>query len=75
MLVTAGLAGARDHALISLLALNGRRVSEAISADIEQLGLERGQRTRPLRRKGGKVVTVPFAPRSARAIDHAVGKR
>jgi integrase/recombinase XerD len=29
MLVAAGLAGARDHALISLLALNGLRVSEA----------------------------------------------
>lgn len=39
MLVAAGLAGARDHALISLLALNGLRVSEAIGADIEQLGL------------------------------------
>ena len=35
MLVAAGLAGARDHALISLLALNGLRVSEAIGADIE----------------------------------------
>ncbi len=42
MLVTAGLAGARDHALVSLLALNGLRVSEAIGADIERLGLERG---------------------------------
>jgi Phage integrase, N-terminal SAM-like domain len=42
MLVAAGLAGARDHALISLLALNGLRVSEAIGADIEDLGLERG---------------------------------
>jgi site-specific recombinase XerD len=30
MLVTAGLSGARDHALVSLLALNGLRVSEAI---------------------------------------------
>jgi site-specific recombinase XerD len=33
MLVAAGLAGARDYALISLLALNGLRVSEAIGAD------------------------------------------
>ncbi len=31
MLVAAGLAGARDHALISVLALNGLRVSEARS--------------------------------------------
>jgi site-specific recombinase XerD len=42
MLVAAGLASARDHALISLLALNGLRVSEAIGANIEDLGLERG---------------------------------
>jgi integrase/recombinase XerD len=75
MLVAAGLAGARDHALISLLALNGLRVSEAIGADIEDLGLERGHRTLTILRKGGKVVTVPLAPRTARAIDLAVGER
>jgi hypothetical protein len=75
MLVAAGLAGGRDHALISLLALNGLRVSEAIGADIEDLGLERGHRTLTILRKGGKVVTVPLAPRTARAIDLAVGER
>jgi site-specific recombinase XerD len=75
MLVAAGLATARDHALISVLALNGLRVSEAISADIEDLGLERGHRTLTIVRKGGKVVTVPLAPRTARAIDLAVGER
>ena len=75
MLVAAGLAGGRDHALISLLALNGLRVSEALGADIEELGLERGHRTLTILRKGGKVVTVPLAPRTARAIDLAVGER
>ena len=45
MLVAAGLAGARDHALIALLAMNGLRVSEAAGANIEQLGMERGHRT------------------------------
>jgi integrase len=74
-LVAAGLAGARDHALISVLALNGLRVSEAIGADIEALGLERGHRTLRIHRKGGKVVTEPLAPRTARAIDLAVGER
>jgi integrase/recombinase XerD len=69
MLVAAGLASARGHALISLLALNGLRVSEALGADIEDLGLERGHRTLTILRKGGKVVTVPLAPRTARAID------
>ena len=75
MLVAAGLAGARDHALISLLALNGLRVSEAIGARIEDLALERGHRTLTVLRKGGKTVVMPLAPRTARAIDLVVGER
>ena len=75
MLVAAGLAGARDHALIALLAMNGLRVSEAIGADIEQLGLERGHRTLTVLRKGGKTVTMPMAPRTARTVDLAIGER
>ncbi len=75
MLVAAGLAGARDHALISLLALNGLRISEALGADIDALGLERGHRTLTVCRKGGKIVTMPLAPRVARAVDLAIGER
>jgi integrase/recombinase XerD len=71
LLVAAGL----GPLLISLLALNGLRVSEATGADIEQLGLERGHRTLTITRKGGKVVTVPLAPRTARAIDLAIAER
>jgi integrase/recombinase XerD len=75
LLVAAGLGWPDEHALISLLALNGLRVSEATGADIEALGVERGHRTLVVTRKGGKVVTVPLAPRTARAIDLAVGER
>jgi integrase/recombinase XerD len=75
MLVAAGLGTAAEHALLSLLALNGLRVSEAAGADIEALGLERGHRTLTITRKGGKIVTIPLAPRTARAIDLAVGDR
>jgi integrase len=66
-----------NHALrrIVITRLNGLRVSEATGADIEQLGLERGHRTLVITRKGGKVVTIPLAPRTARAIDLAVGER
>src|SRR5204862_2930797 len=64
-----------EHALISLLALNGLRVSEAVGADIGALGVERGHRTLVVTGKGGKVVTVPLAPRTARAIDLAIGER
>ena len=61
--------------LISLLALNGLRVSEATNANIEALGIERGHRTLVITRNGGKVVTIPLAPRTARAIDLAIGER
>jgi integrase/recombinase XerD len=75
LLVAAGLGPPGEHALISLLALNGLRVSEATGADIEHLGLERGHRTLTITRKGGKIVTIPLAPRTARAIDLAIGER
>ncbi len=64
LLVAAGLGTPAEHALISLLALNGLRVSEATGADIEALGTERGHRTLAITRKGGK-----------RAIDLAIGER
>jgi integrase/recombinase XerD len=75
LLVAAALGSPVEHALISLLALNGLRVSEAIGATIENLGVERGHRTLVITRKGSKVVTIPLAPRTARAIDLAVGER
>jgi site-specific recombinase XerD len=75
LLVAAGLGSPMEHALISLLALNGLRVSEATGANIEALGIERGHRTLVITRKGGKVVTIPLAPRTARAIDLAVEER
>jgi site-specific recombinase XerD len=74
LLVAAGLGSPAEHALISLLALNGLRVSEATGADIEHLGLERGHRTLTITRKGGKIVTIPLAPRTARALDLAIGE-
>ncbi len=75
LLVAAGLGPPAEHALLSLLALNGLRVSEATGADIQALGVERGHRTLVITRKGGKVVTIPLAPRTARAIDLAIGER
>jgi integrase len=75
LLVAAGLGAPAEHALISLPTLNGLRVSEATGASIEALGVERGHRTLVITRKGGKVVTIPLAPRTARAIDLAIGER
>jgi site-specific recombinase XerD len=75
LLVAAGLGEPAEHALISLLALYGLRVSEATGATVEALGVERGHRTLVIIRKGGKVVAIPLAPRTAQAIDPAVGER
>jgi integrase len=72
LLVAAGLGPPAEHALISLLALNGLRVSGATGANIEALGAGRGHRTLVVTRKGGKVVTIALAPR---AIDLAIGQR
>ena len=70
----AGLGPAAEQALLSLLALTGLRVFEATGADIDALGLDRGHRTLTIVRKGGKVVTLPVAPRTARAVDLAIGE-
>jgi integrase/recombinase XerD len=75
ILVTAGLSSARDHALVSLVALNGLRVAEVVGTDIDALGLERGRRTLTVLRKGGKTVTMPLVPRVARAIYLVIGER
>jgi integrase/recombinase XerD len=75
LLVAAGLGPPAEHALISLLALNGLRVSKATGADIEHMGIERGHRTLVITRKRGKVVTIPLALRTARAIDLAISER
>ena len=75
LLVAAGPGPPAGHALISLPALNGLRVCEAAGADIGHLGPERGHRTLTITRKGGTIVTIPLAPRTARALDLAIGDR
>ena len=74
-LVQAGLGSPRDHALISLLAMNGLRISETLGADIDDLDVDRGHRTLRVVLKGGKHVTIPLAPRTARALDLYNGER
>ena len=66
LLFQAGLGSDPDHALISLLALNGLRISEALGADIEPMGMDRGHRTISMVRESGKHVTIPLAPRTGR---------
>jgi site-specific recombinase XerD len=75
LLVQAGLGSARDHALISLLALNGLRISEALGADIDSMDMDRGHRTLAIVRKGGKHVIIPLAPRTGRTLDLYIDER
>jgi site-specific recombinase XerD len=66
----------RDHAALAvLLGLNGLRVSEACSTNVEDLGFERGHRTLQILGKGSKPATIPLVPRTARTIDLAIGER
>jgi integrase/recombinase XerD len=62
LLAAAGVGPSAEHALISLLALNGLRVSEATGADIEALGVERGHRTLVVTRKGRQAGHHPARP-------------
>ena len=64
------------HAALAVLpGLNGLRVSEACSTDIENLGFERGHRTLHIVGKGNKPAVIPLVPRTARTIDLAIGER
>ena len=74
-LFTAERFDAAHAALAVLLGLNGLRVSEACSTDIENLGFERGHRTLHIVGKGNKPAVIPLVPRTARTIDLAIGER
>lgn len=65
----------RAHCLVLLLGLNGLRISEALGADVSDLGTERGHRVVYITRKGGRRATVPLAPRTAAVVDGYVGDR
>jgi integrase/recombinase XerD len=65
----------RSHALVLLLGMNGLRVSEVLSADVDDLNTERGHRVLLVTRKGGKKATIPLAPRTAEAVDAYVSER
>ena len=66
-----------DHAhaaLAVLLGLNGLRVSEACSTNVEDLAFERGHRILRVVGKGNKPATIPLVPRTARTVDLAIGE-
>ncbi|MEU1518305.1 tyrosine-type recombinase/integrase [Streptomyces sp. NPDC005811] len=58
----------RSYALVALLYLLGPRVDEVLALNADQLGYDRGHRTLPLRRKGGRVQAVPVPPLALDAL-------
>ncbi|MGD9526606.1 MAG: tyrosine-type recombinase/integrase [Dehalococcoidia bacterium] len=68
LLAAAAADGARSHALITLLALNGLRIDEALSRDIDHLDHQRGHPVLHLRRKGGSHAVCVLAPPTLRAL-------
>ena len=75
LLAAAVADGTRSHALVTLLALNGLRIDEALSRDVEHLDTERGHRVLRLVHKGGRRGIAVLAPPTARALEAYLGDR
>lgn len=62
--------------LIHLLALNGPRISEVLSADVDDLGWHDGLRTLTMTRaKRGGVAVITLAEATVRALDRVLARR
>ncbi|MFK0154606.1 tyrosine-type recombinase/integrase [Streptomyces sp. NPDC090493] len=68
LLETARAWSPRSYALVALLYLLGPRVDEVLALNADQLGYDRGHRTLPLRRKGGRIQAVPVPPLALDAL-------
>ncbi|MFK0222251.1 tyrosine-type recombinase/integrase [Streptomyces vinaceus] len=65
----------RSYALVTLLYLLGTRIDETLALNVTDLGYDRGHRTLPLRRKGGKKQPVPVPPIVIDALQSYLGDR
>jgi integrase/recombinase XerD len=75
LIATARDDGPRSEALVLLLSLNGLRITEAVSRDIEHLDYDEGHRILRLERKGGKKAKTPLTPPLLRALDAYIDDR
>jgi integrase/recombinase XerD len=69
LLDTADAHSPRSSALVTLLAYNGIRIDEALSADVGDYTYQRGHRVLRIVRKGDRAATEPLAPPTVRALD------
>jgi integrase/recombinase XerD len=67
--------GGDTYALSCLLAINALRIGEVCSANVSDLGRDRHHYTLKIMGKGGKPAVVPLTPRTAHALEAAVGDR
>lgn len=75
LLDAAEKAGGTDQALVMLLFVNGLRISEVCSADVEDLGEDRWHHTLTIKGKGDKVEAVPLPPPVILALKGALDGR
>ena len=73
LLDTADAHSPRSSALVTLLAYNGIRIDEALSADVADYSYQLGHRVLRIVRKGGRAATEPLAPPTVRALDAYLG--
>ncbi len=62
------LIGHRDRALLTVLAHQGLRISEALGIEVADLGEEQGHKTAEITGKGSKVARIPLAASTWTAI-------
>ena len=75
-LVAAARASSPDEAaLITMLGLLGLRIGQACSADVEDMGTERGHRTLHIIGKGNKPALIPLPVPVPRTLDLAAAER
>jgi integrase/recombinase XerD len=67
--------GLRSAALVTLLALNGLRIGEALALDVPHLTYDFGHRVLGLVRKGNKRSTEALAPATSRVLEAYIGDR
>jgi len=69
-----GKQGTRNHALLAVMLTTGARTTEALAADVADLGSTGGHRVLTVTRKGGKRQSLPLAPWVAALVDAYLGR-
>lgn len=68
-LAAAEKCGPRTRALMAVMLTTGARISEALAADVDDLGHTGGHRVLTVTRKGGKRQNLPIVPWVGEAVD------